>query len=333
MAVTLPPLSRTLLSLTCALACVCVAAPMTPVAHAAGDDGIVETPAPGDGLTGVSIAPLRFPITTVDPGSTVHESVTIRNDTDATVTLHVTALALEGARDPGALVQPVSGTADDAARSVARWVELPDGLAVGRALAPGRQLTVPFTVTIPSDATPGMHAVAVAASQVVGADQDAGGSARVTASFEVASQLLLRVSGTARPAATITDVDSPRVLWNTRHATFAFTVEDTGSTELTLAGTLLLRAPLGGANRSFRLPSGEDPLLILPSGRRRLAVRWNDPPLVGWYRPRIVIDGDEDSGVRVQRTLAPVLVLPPLWLDLLLFAAVLVPVAYRRRSR
>ena len=78
---------------------------------------------------------------------------------------------------------------------------------------------------------------------------------------------------------------------------------------------------------------GPDDLPTLPEGVRELRMRWSDPPLVGWFRPELVVVGGEGSGVRVTRPLDNVYVIPPWWMLLALVVAIWLPIRSLRKRR
>ena len=71
---------------------------------------------------------------------------------------------------------------------------------------------------------------------------------------------------------------------------FRARVENVGDTDLVLDAKVDLDAFLGTASRSLDAAGPESGHPTLPYGERELRMAWNDPPLLGWFRPELVVE-------------------------------------------
>jgi hypothetical protein len=192
------------------------------------------------------------------------------------------------------------------------------------------------TVRVPASAAPGTYAIALAIAQVVspgGVDAGDGSSATaVRLNAGVASEIIINVTGDAISDAKLRSFHAPRLVTSGDRPVFEARVKNTGNTQLRFDAQTTLSPFWGAAGRVLRADAQD----ALPEGERVLRMRWNDPPLAGWFRPELTIVGGAGSGVRITQELPIVWVIPPWWLVLLLVVAIVVPVrstVRRRRSR
>jgi hypothetical protein len=272
----------------------------------------------------LDLKPARY-ASQVEPGGMTNVVITATNHTPRPVT--VTFLSVDLVAGTGdAFAKPANHPLTRSAVSWMRFDTKP------HELAPGEAVDVTVSIHPPRDARPGVYAVAIVASQTFGAlaanDAQVVGS-HVRAHVNLGSTFVLVVPGAAKAAIKLHDVQSPRLVWRAKTPTFRATVENTGDTLLKLEGETQLSSFGGFATRALK--SGEYP--TLPDGRRRLEMRWSDRPWVGWFTPKLVAVGGSGSGVRVERTLPTVFVLPPWWVIALVIAAVILPTWSGRRRR
>ncbi len=291
-------------------------------------DAPVTSSLDADEESRVAIAPASFPPQVVQPGTRVVLALEVRNHTDRPIAFSAVALPLQGSSDPEAFAAPAG--ADAVSATAVDWVDF--GFDRWPSLAAHTQLRFPVAIQIPPTASPGSYALGLAASQQVGGAGGIGGldssDARVRLAADVASSLVLTVDGEADARISISDVASPRVVWGGAQPRFTATVRNRGNVILDIDGEVQLDAFLGSARRDL----GMREVPTLPGGRRDLEFRWQDPPLVGWFRPELVVVGGKGSGVRVERQLPTVFVLPPWWLLVILAAALWLPLrAWRHR--
>jgi len=200
------------------------------------------------------------------------------------------------------------------------------------ALDPGCELTFPVAVTVPADAAPGTRAVAFVVTQRVtnaGIGTDVEPQTQVRLDLDLGSQAIIRVSGDAQSAAQLAQITSPRVLWGGDPGRFRVRVANTGDTDLELDSQIVLSPFVGVAGRTLQ----GDAQTALPEGVREFTLRWSDPPLFGWFEPKLTVVGGKGSGVRLTKTLPTVYVLPPWWLLALVVVAIALPLWARRRRR
>ncbi|MGL5828057.1 MAG: WxL protein peptidoglycan domain-containing protein, partial [Angustibacter sp.] len=117
---------------------------------------------------------------------------------------------------------------DELPQAVGSWVRLAKGTVT---IAPRSRVDVPFRLDIPGSATPGDHA-----GGIVAARTDPGGSQGQKVEHRVGTRIYLRVSGTLKTSAEITDVSAqyrerlnPAAPGETR---VIFDVHNTGNTRL-----------------------------------------------------------------------------------------------------
>jgi hypothetical protein len=274
---------------------------------------------------GISVEPSTT-IHAAKPGATFVVRLRITNSTDATVHVDTKAVQAAGSSDPESLLQLDAHPSKDRTRNAATWLTFPTGVIV---LAPGENANVPITLRVPADARPGVHG-ALAIFSVPTTRAGASG-AGVSGKAGLGAALLLEVPGDAQASARILKVSGPTTTRGDANSTFTARVENTGDTLLHLDAEIRLAAPWS-ATRILRA----DEQLVLPGGQRRVQLRYEDPPLIGRYEPKLVVVGGAGSGVRITRDLATLWVLPPWWLVLIVVVAAALALAgarARRRSR
>lgn len=262
----------------------------------------------------------------IRPGATITVPIELTNSTATTLRVETGAVAGTGARDGDALVTIAPHAPTDATRNPSSWLRFPEHVIV---LAANAHRTVQVRVTAPAGARPGTH-VALATFSVP--TTSAGhGATGVSGRAGIATALLLDVAGDARSSARIVSTSSPAVTHGGRTLEFSALVENTGDRLLRLDGEVRLDAPWG-AQRKLRA----DEQLLLPGGTREIAMRLDDPPIVGRYSPKLVVVGGAGSGVRLDQDLTTLWILPPWWLVGAVVAATALAVAgalARRRWR
>ncbi len=230
-----------------------------------------------------------------------------------------------GAASDGSFVAPrtrVSATGETAGAS---WISLqPDAVR----LRAGDEVRYRYTIQVPRSAQPGAHAFAVLAEQragVQGTNVDSSSGVAVTGS--VGAVVVVTVPGALVSAAKVARASSPRWVWSGAPATFRVTVRNTGNTMITASGTLHSGTFSGVANRS----SNAQPLVLLPDGRRTLRATWRDTPLMGWFKPVMIVDSGDAGRKRV--AFPTIYILPPWWLITLAGFSVLLPLVVWLRRR
>jgi len=283
----------------------------------------------------LSITPLRFESTSIAPGGTIGGYVVrATNDTDAPLRIQIRAVQLQGSSDPTQLVQPARG---DATSQVTSWLQLPYSAANWPTVAAGATLSIPLSVRVPKDAIPGAYAIAlgvfssIRSPSVTTGNEEVESAGRVALDAGPGSTIIFDVTGDAQANAKIRSIDAPRVVWGGDAPSFIVRVKNTGQTQLQLDSRLTLSPFVGTAGRQL----DADAQAALPKGEREFRLRWSDPPLFGWFEPRLTVVGGADSGVTITQTLPTVWVLPPWWLIAMLLIALSLPITMlvrRRRS-
>ena len=276
----------------------------------------------------VALSPARFEDQRADPGTTLRLAISVTNFQDEPVTLQSTVLPLQGSTDPDSFA--TTGDDESVSAAAVEWVEMP--FEIWPSLAPDRQLRFPVTIRIPESAAPGSYALGLGVRQRVSGPSIGGldtNDARVRLDAGVVSQIVVTVTGDAAPDLRVRDVEAPRLIWGGSSSTFSASAFNEGNTLLEVDAEVRLDAFIGTAARD--LSTEAQPLL--PGGRRDIELRWSDPPLVGWFRPKLVVVGGEGSGERVEKSLDTVYVLPPWWLVLLAAIAIWLPVRSVRKRR
>lgn len=289
------------------------------------------TPVTLDGEPRLALSPPRFATIDATIGQTERVWLTVRNLTPDQLTIRLSTIPLRGSSDPTSLVTP----ATDARSAVARdWVSFATEPMLQ--LQSATQVAVPVDIAIPTDARPGTYALALVASQRIGIPSPGGveaRGARVIVHADVSSQLVIRVPGDALSNARLRVLDAPRFIWGGRPTQFVARVENRGDTDLLIDGQVELAAFLGTASRTLEASGPRHGQLTLPDGVREVRMRWSDTPLIGWFKPELVVVGGKGSGVRITKELPAVLILPPWWLILLVALAIALPFHARRRRR
>ncbi|MBW6437012.1 DUF916 domain-containing protein [Actinoplanes hulinensis] len=231
------------------LACLAVLSPATPAAAAPATVTWTVQPAGTNGPDG-----RRWAEHTLDPGGTVTDHLAVRNLGDATAVFALKAADGYLTENGRFNMLPSDRRSADGGT----WISVQETVTV----AAGRTVVVPFTVTAPADAAPGDHPAGIAASI-------AGKRGTVQVESRVGFRVLLRASGTLRPALAVFGVTTRfRPNWNplrpgTLHV--AYTVANTGN----------VRAGIQGRVAGNRADLGE----LLPGGSRTATAAAESWPL------------------------------------------------------
>jgi hypothetical protein len=271
----------------------------------------------------ITAAPARQ-LLDADPGDELRVQAVFTNDSPDSFNYRIEALGLQAAEQGSGF-----GVIDASSRhQLPDWIELPKEASAGR-IAARNVIAFSFRVRVPEDASPGAHGAAIVFSRTIaqpGSQTDA--KNRVVLRASVAMQLVVTVSGDLRPDLRIADLDAPRFVWSGERPRLRATLENTGNTLQSVDGAVRMSAFTGRAAEDLALPAVQ----LLPEGRRRVSARWNDPPMFGWFRPKVEVSA---SGERYRRSYPLMLVVPPWWMLALIGAAIALPIVtfWRRRRR
>jgi hypothetical protein len=281
----------------------------------------------------VALVPIKFPPQAAKPGTELRFPLRVTNTTDHAVVLQAIAIPIQGSTVPDRFAEP--GSADSRSADAVAWVGFP-GFDRQLQLEPGQQVLFPASVRIPRDARPGTYSLGIGVSQRISAPAtnvaDAP-STQVRLRAILPSVVILRVPGEVESDVRLSHLQAPRLVWSGQHPTFSVRVKNVGDTDLRIDGKVGLSSFLSSAGRTLNAKGPEKGFETLPGGTRELKMRWADPPLLGWFRPELVVVGGKGSGVRVTDNLDTVFVLPPWWLLVLLALAIWLPIRARRKRR
>lgn len=279
----------------------------------------------------IAVAPADLGHHEVRPGGTLKLVLFVRNYTDQVQRVRKLALPLVGSEDPGSFVAALTQKRTPTpALNTASWVttELDRPFAIDH----NSEVELPVTIKVPHTARPGAHAVAIGVTVRI-SPKSLGGldssSAHVAASAAPVSRVVISVSGEAKSSLILEKINAPRIVWGASKTSFDATVKNTGATLLQSSATVNMGAFLTTAKRTLK----SKPSFVLPEGRRKLSVTWNDPPLLGRFNPTIVVSGGMGSDIHITRQLATVWVMPPWWLLLLTIGAIVLPVSVSRHRK
>ncbi len=163
-------------------------------------------------------------------GQQVSDSVTIKNQSDGPLTLHLyPADAFNAAGGGGFALRQQ----DEENTGVGSWVTVSKSEV---RLRSGQEVDVPFTMTVPSNATPGDHAGGIVALNAeVDGTQEADGGVTVGIRRAVGTRIYTRVQGPLNPSLTITSLtaemtDKGQVPFvTTGTATVTYTILNSGN--------------------------------------------------------------------------------------------------------
>lgn len=281
----------------------------------------------------VTLAPIRFEPQTARPGRELRFAITVTNSTRETVSLQSIVIPITGSSDPDRFLEP--GSPRSRSAEAVDWVTFP-GFGPRIELRPKQQVVFPASLRVPRDARPGTYSLGIGIARSISAPATnvaSGPSTQVRLRTVLPSVVIVRVPGQVVSDIRLRDLKAPRVVWGGDRPTFTVRVENVGDTDLVIDGKVDLSSFLSSAGRTLNATGPEKGQPTLPGGTRVLKMRWNDPPLFGWFQPQLVVVGGKGSGVRVSDNLDTVYVLPPWWLLVLLAIAIWLPIYARRRRR
>ncbi len=145
----------------------------------------------------VSISPLTFQIN-VNPGDTIPNVVSVYNDSDASISVSMSAQDFTAAGENGQVL--LEGTTTSKQFTLANWITLNPSTFT---LAPRTSQTVGFTINTPTNAEPGGHYASILAS--VSASSGSG----VGIAQRVGSLLLVSVAGQAVENLSVSQFSAP----------------------------------------------------------------------------------------------------------------------------
>jgi hypothetical protein len=277
---------------TAVLALAVFAGVMVPTAAPA------QTPAPADGPGQTwSFAPTRggtgpgrnWFILELQPGQVLRDSVTLSNYTDRPISFSLYPADAFNSANAGdftirAPEEPRTG--------VARWVTL----AVEAYTAqPGEQVTIPFEVRVPTDASPGDHIGAVAATTVNPETTSRSAGVAIDVMRTIGARLYLRVAGALQPGLRVddvtVDVDAPLLPpFGDRQATVRYRVSNPGNIRVSARASIRVTGPFGQTlfeRRQIEITE------LLPGNSLTLTEEIDGLPFMGPIEVEVEVEGPD----------------------------------------
>ncbi|MEZ3159958.1 hypothetical protein AB1K54_05345 [Microbacterium sp. BWT-B31] len=304
-----------------AIALVAIGEPVASAAAPAPDDGAVTwsvRPAGPMGADGRS-----WVESTLDPGSTSHEYLEVRN---------------LGRQDAEFVLQAADGYFTDTGRfnilprseasvGAGSWISLPESAHVPA----GTAAVVPFTIHVPENASPGDHPAGVAAG--IAAEGSGSGANVVGVDSRIGFRVMIRVAGELTPSLAVEalgDYHGSLNPFQPGSVTVRYTVRNTGNTRLGIGLTGQSAAASGAARRVNPGTVRE----LAPGDVRTGAFVLDDVWPTGLVGVSVAVDAatipGSDVSVPTARTEVLVTAIPWTQLTLGLLVALLVMLVVRR---
>lgn len=241
-----------------------LAVPAAP--SSAADNGTWSvTPTPPKSA---SAAPRNYFVLEGDPGTTIEDSLRIKNFSKKSITFTLYgadgyntaeggSFALKGVEEPQV--------------DLGGWVDLP---VTSLEVAPRTQVDVPFTIKIPKNATPGDHVGGVVAMNTKVEATEEGAGFDVGIQRAVAARTYVRVSGATTPGLAVDDVhletDRGMFPWSGEgDGTVTFTVENIGNLRLSPSSVVTVT---GAGGRQVDAVESDALVDLLPGQKVTLTV-------------------------------------------------------------
>lgn len=214
-----------------------------------------------------------FVETTAKPGSTISQTVRLRNNSTTPVTL-TAEVKIMGGDEAGALT-----IKDDKAEHLA-WLALKDNKVI---LRPKEWTTVPFTLTIPESASYGYY---WALSFTSNAEQADSTGTTLNASIVVPILLSVEKAG-AKTEGKLTEFKTTSGYYEYPPITFTNIFENTGNVHVKPQGNIFIKDFFGRTVATLNVNDSQGS--VLPGIKRSFESTWNDGFVT--YEPKIV-NGD-----------------------------------------
>ncbi|HEY7891792.1 MAG TPA: hypothetical protein VIC05_06235 [Solirubrobacteraceae bacterium] len=200
-----------------------------------------------------------------------------------------------------------SFTFTTSSHTAAQWIDiLPSEFTGSR-----QPQSVDYAISVPTNATPGDHVAAISVQE-----QPAGSQGNIGVVEAVGIRLVIRVPGTLRAAAKITQFAAPALTFGNGVAIHAAVV-NTGDTVL----------DFNGANSGSAITVGHQRLaltgLLLPGATRVVSYGWNSPPLVGTTKAQINVNLGSKEALAASKRIFAFPLYQVLGLALLVMAVIL----------
>ncbi|MER7758291.1 DUF916 domain-containing protein [Streptomyces sp. NPDC097619] len=272
----------------------------TGTARAADNGSWGVFPTPGAGR---STAERAYFFHQGEAGSTVTDSVTVSNTSEAPITFRIFATDAVNTPDGGAFaLLPV----ETRPTGLGTWITLPEEVTGRTVTVPAKGRTeVPFTVTVPEDASPGDHVGGIVAlnTEVEGIKKE--GKVQVGVRRSVGARIYFRVPGPLTAAVGVEDVritrEAPLLPWTSRApATVTYTLVNRGN--VVLDPRIAVRAQGVFGRTLLDRPAKDLRLSLLPGHAVRLTETWADAPQLGRVTLRLTATSEGHPDLRESGT-------------------------------
>lgn len=251
----------------------------------------------------------------VNPGGSKSVRVSLLNLTARPISLDLTTHNVVASKTPTAFVDPTTDPAGAALWSIAEVENVK--------VEPGETVGIDVALSPPKNTPPGTYAFALVARRSF---TTTNGTSRVKVDTQVNPVVVVNVGGVSATSFSIKLKSSPRLVLHGDRPTFSATLTNNGTTFVLARPKLVVPGFLGNAEQSIK----GAPTPALPNGKREIKVRWNEVPWLGVTKPKFRITANKKTQTI---TLPTIVVLPPVWFDVLFVAAFLLPLVVRLRAR
>ena len=195
------------------------------------------TPALAQTNAGVTVIP-AFIEKPADPGVTLNEVLKVTNESDFEKLYYLYKKNITGVESGGVPIFAEEGVVSTE-YEMSEWVEL----TIETVTVPAHErIEIPFTIRVPESASPGSHFAGVFVSEEPPRVRETGAGV----GFEVASILIIKISGDIDDSARIRSFSTDRLLYSTKDVTFSIKVENQGNILIRPRGPIEIRSMFGG---------------------------------------------------------------------------------------
>lgn len=293
----------------------------TNTADAAIERSIREGRTDPTGL--LNVEPNRIELD-VEPGVQATAAIRLFNDNpDETIDVTLEASDYGATADPKNIGEDV----EDGEFGAGDWITFD---ASELRMEPYEDIELLAYITPPTDAPVGTNLAAIKVRGTV-ADGDVGASDQQDViQVEGLIQTFLTVPGPVEYDLRITDIDtrSTFLIGDNKFAVYDITFANGGTVNEHVSGSVHIRSIFGNTADRIEI----DDLIVLRGAKRTTRVVWRDVPWAGVFTPELRVRGDNAKLVTQQ---GEPLVVFPMWLPVLIGAAVLLPplfIWWRRRQ-
>jgi hypothetical protein len=249
----------------------------------------------------------------VAAGATLTDSVTIENAGKQPLRMQLYPADAFNAKGGGGFALRQQ---DEPNNDVGSWVTLSKTTVT---IAPGKDVSIPFTMTVPRTATPGDHAGGIVAVNAEAEGVQEQGGVTIGIKRAVGTRIYTRVQGPLTPSMNITDVSidvtekAQIPLFQKGRALITYTVVNTGNTRLSADQAVRVTGLFGQTLAQPTLPRAPE---LLPGQEMTLVQEWDSVPAFNQANVRVeMVAVDAQAGNAVAAGDATVWLIP--WFFLL----------------